>query len=171
MKLSEYIHLGATQHEIDFVDIDVANDTPLFIDPHFLGSRGDAWSQDATSSIRSFFRHFLTLVRSDNHALALELFLSLHEPNETRLGLSKGRSQGRGVGNEDALKIFNSLLTSKAVQSGLVEDIEDCRLFIQGIDKDKTSDMTTNIVRRQLITYTQRQCKLWKIPLTVRQAR
>jgi len=166
VKLSTYLKLGVTQHEIDFVDIDIENDTPLFIDPHFLASRCDPWSRDATGSIRSFFRHFLTLVRSGNQELALELFLSLREPNETRLGLSKGRSQGRGVGHDDAAKIFKSLLASKAVQTGLVEDIEDCRLFVDGVDKDKTSDMTTNIIRRQLITYTQRQCKLWKIPMT-----
>jgi hypothetical protein len=166
VKLLTHLQIGATQHEVDFVDIDIRNDTPLFIDPHFLALRSDAWSRDATKSIRSFFRHFLTLVRAGNQTMALELFLSLREPNETRLGLSKGRSQGRGVGRDNAIKIFHSLLKSKAVQTGLVEDIEDCRLFVEGIDKDKTSDMTTNIIRRQLIAYTQRQCRLWGIPLT-----
>ena len=166
MKISRYFKLGVTQHEIDFVDIDIDNDTPLFIDPHYLATRTDSWSVDATRSIRSFFRHFLVLVRAGNKSEALTLFLSLREPNETRLGLSKGRSQGRGVGEDDAAKIFNSILTSKAVQSGLVEDIEDCRIFVDGVDKDKTSDMATNIIRKQLVSYTQRQCKLWGISLT-----
>lgn len=166
MKLSRYLNLGITQHEIDFIDIDLDNDTPLFIDPHFLATRADSWSRDATRSIRSFFRHFLTLVRSAQKDKALELFLFLREPNETRLGLSKGRSQGRGVGEEDARKIFNSLLSSRAVQSGLVEDIEDCRIFVEGIDRDKVSDMATNIIRKQLIAYTQKQCRLWDVLLT-----
>ncbi|MGH7215617.1 MAG: hypothetical protein ACREIG_00100 [Nitrospiraceae bacterium] len=166
MKISRYFKLGVTQHEIDFVDIDIDNDTPVFIDPHFLAIRTDWWSKDATRGIRSFFRHFLALVRAGNKVEALNLFLSLREPNETRLGLSKGRSQGRGVGEEDARKIFNSLLSSKAVQSGLVEDIEDCRIFVDGVDRDKTSDMATNIIRKQLIAYSQRQCRLWNIPLT-----
>jgi hypothetical protein len=166
MKVSRYFDLDVTQHEIDFVDIDVDDDTPLFIDPYYLATRTDSWCADATRSIRSFFRHFLTLVRAGNQAEALTLFLSLREPNETRLGLSKGRSQGRGVGEDDARKIFKSLLSSRAVQSGLVEDIEDCRIFVDGFDKDKTSDMTTNIIRKQLIVYTQRQCRLWGISLT-----
>ena len=166
MRISRHFNLGVTQHEIDFVDIDIDNDTPLFIDPHFLATRTDSWSADATRSIRSFFRHFLTLVRGGNKAEALDLFLFLREPNETRLGLSEGRSQGRGVGEEDARKIFNSLLSSRAVQSGLVEDIEDCRIFVDGVDKDKASDMATNIIRKQLIAYTQRQCRLWNISLT-----
>jgi hypothetical protein len=166
MKLSQVLALNVTQHEIDFIDIDISNDTPLFIDPHFIATRQDAWSHEATSCIRSFFGYLLTLIRADNREQALEIFMGLKEPNETRLGLSRGRSQGRGVGPDDARKIFESLLTSRAVQTGLVEDIEDCRLFIEGIDKDKTSDMATNIIRRQLIAYTQKQCKLWDIPLT-----
>mgnify|MGYP003344081919 FL=1 len=166
MKISRYLKLGITQHEIDFVDIDIDNDTPLFIDPHFLAARSDSWSKDSTRSIRSFFRYFLTLVRSGEKEKALELFLFLREPNETRLGLSKERSQGRGVGTEDAQKIFHSLLSSRAVQSGLVEDIEDCRIFVEGIDRDKVSDMATNVIRKQLIAYTQKQCRLWSIPLT-----
>lgn len=125
MKISTYLKLGVTQHEIDFVDIDIDNDTPLFIDPHFLATRSDSWSKDSTRNIRSFFRYFLNLVRSGKKEKALEFFLFLREPNETRLGLSKERSQGRGVGKEDARKIFHSLLSSRAVQSGLVEDIED----------------------------------------------
>lgn len=166
MRLSTFFNLGVTQHEVDFVDIDITNDTPLYIDPHFLASRTDAWSRDATTSIRSFFRHFLTLVRSGEQDEAFQLFLCLREPNETRLGMSRARSQGRGVGQEDARKIFDSLLESKAVHTGLVEDIEDCRIFVERVDKDKASDMTTNIIRSQLIRYTQRQCKLWKIPVT-----
>lgn len=166
MKISRHLNLDATQHEIDFIDIDIDNDTPLFIDPHFLAARTDSWSMDATRNIRSFFRHFLTLVRSGEKGKALELFRFLREPNETRLGLSKRRSQGRGVGDEDAQKIFNSLLSSKAVKSRLVEDIEDCRIFVEGVDRDKVSDMATNIIRKQLIAYTQKQCRLWKVPLT-----
>jgi hypothetical protein len=166
MKISRHLNLGVTQHEIDFIDIDIDNDTPLFIDPHFLATRSDSWSKDATRSIRSFFRHFLTLVRSGERDKALELFRFLREPNETRLGLSKRRSQGRGVGDEDAQKIFDSLLSSKAVKSGLVEDIEDCRIFIERVDRDKVSDMATNIIRKHLIAYTQKQCRLWNVPLT-----
>lgn len=166
MKISRYLKLGVTQHEIDFVDIDIDNDTPLFIDPHFLATRADSWSKDATRNIRSFFRHFLTLVRSGQKDKALDLFLFLREPNETRLGLSKDRSQGRGVGEEDARKIFDSLLSSRAVQTGLVEDVEDCRIFVEGIDRDKVSDMATNIIRKQLIAYTQKQCRLWDISVT-----
>lgn len=166
MNISEIFNLGKTQHELDFVDIDLAGDVPLFVDPHFLGRRPDAWCVDATRTLNNFFQTFLDLVRGGNVEKARELFLHLNEPNETRLGMSKGKPQGRGVGKGDAERIFQSLLESRAIKTGLLTDLEDCRLFVRNIDKDKTSDMTTNIIRRHLLDYTISQATLWCLPLT-----
>ena len=166
MRISQVFRLGVSQHELDFIDIDPSRDTRLFLDPHFLAHREDRFSMEASSTVRGFFSRFLELVREGEHERARRLFSYLHEPNETCLGMSKGKPKGNAVGESLADLLYESLQESKAVSTGLIEHIEDVRLFVYGIDKDKVSDMVTNIVRKQLIDYTQEQCRFWGIPLT-----
>lgn len=166
MKISEIFNLQKSQAELDFVDIDISKDTPLFLDPFFLGKRKDRWSIEATLTIRSFFQKLIDLIRSDRIPEAKLLFDYLHEENSTCLGMSTGRPEGRGVGDMDASKIFEKLLESRAIQTGLIQDIEDNILFVDNFGKDKLSDMTTNIIKAHLIEYTVAQCELHNIPLT-----
>jgi hypothetical protein len=55
------------------------------------------------------------------------------------------------------------LRRSRAAASGLLSELADCDLFIEGIGPDKISDISTNIIRRELIVYTQ--CRLHSIPV------
>ncbi len=165
MRISRHFVLNAEQPELNFVDIDVAKDTRLFIDPYLLASSEDPWSIEASGTIKSFFGFFLGLLYGGEREAARELFDQLHEPNETCLGMSRKKPQGRGVGEQDAQRIFDSLAESQAARTGLLHDLEDCRVFVKGIGKDKASDMSTNIIRRHLIEYTIDQCRIWDMPL------
>jgi hypothetical protein len=153
VKISSYFDLNKSQYELDFVDVDPDFDTPLFIDPYFLGRCKTPWAEEANRTIYSFFQILLTYLRSDQIDRAKAHFSHLHEPNETCLGLSQGMPAGRGVGFMDTDRIFEGLLESRAMRTGLVEDLEDFRIFVEGIDKDKISDITTNIIRKHLFRF------------------
>ncbi|QDK37948.1 hypothetical protein [Bdellovibrio sp. NC01] len=165
MKISEHFKLGRTQFELDFVDIHTDRDIPLFLDPNFIKKWPDRFCQEANESIRNFFTTISELIQADEIETARDLFRQLKEPKETFLGLSP-TGQGTGVTKSNADEIFQGILESEAIQSGLVQDLEDIRIFVDDFDKDRLSDMTTNIIRRQLIDYTISQCQLWEIPLT-----
>lgn len=168
MRISKIFNINKSQPELDFINIDISKDIPLFIDPFFLSIRKDNWSQEANRTIRSFFQQIIFFIKENKISEAKKLFNNLHEPNSTCLGLSTGMPMGRGIGTENTEDIFNSIIKSKAIQTGLIKDLEDNLLFIDGFGKDKLSDVTTNIIRMHLIKYTQAQCKLFGIPLSNR---
>lgn len=158
--------LNKGQAELDFVDIDISQDIPLFIDPFFISIRTDNWSIETSRTVKDFFQKVIDLIRQNRIREAKALFGHLHEPNTTCLGLSRGTPKGRGVGHGDTEDIFDSIVRSQAIQTGLIQDLEDNLLFVEGFGKDKLSDMTTNIITNHLIEYTQKQCLLHNITLS-----
>jgi hypothetical protein len=157
---SEIDQLGLSQPQLDFVDIDPNSDLPLFIDPYAISTKSDTWSQQCDAHIVSFFDTALEEIRRGNEQRAKLLLNGLSEPNETCLGMSSGPLQGRGVSGKQAIDLYEQLAQSQAAQSGLLSEIAECDLFVPGIGPDKISDITTNIIRRLLIEYTQSQCTL-----------
>jgi hypothetical protein len=165
---SEYFDLGKSQHELDFVDVLVDNgDVNLFIDPYAISRRIDRWSIECHNLIVNFFQGVVDGIREGDDEKAHAMLAGLHEPNETRFGLSKGAApSGRGIGDEQADRLYNALVESSAVRTGFLHNLEDAELLIPGIGRDKVSDVSTNIIRAKLIEYTQRECILFDVPMS-----
>lgn len=165
IRFSEYFELNKNQAELDFVDIFVNDDIPLYIDPYVFKLRTDDWSVDCNDLIVDFFSTVINAIKNKRSDYAKQLLEQLGEPSETHLGVSRGSTSGKGVSGKQANDLYERLSTSKAVTSGSVTDISDCELMIPGIGFDKVSDITTNIIREKLILYTQEQCRLHGIPM------
>jgi hypothetical protein len=165
MHLSQALALNKTQPELDFVDIDLSTDTPLFLDPAAFYDGEGRFAEDCSRDLESFFEAVLHAAGEGDWDLGVRLLKGLREPDEIQLGFSKGLPRGRGVGGQQAEDIFEAILRSKAVESGLIRDLNDALIFVPGIGPDKVSDITTNIVRRHLIEYTQNQFALYGIPI------
>jgi hypothetical protein len=164
MKLfSIHFELKKTQAELDFVDIPIDKDLPLFIDPFALSLRQDRWSQQAHATLIAFFEKIIEVIRNGDLDAGRQLLQHLKEPNETRLGLSKHRPRGRGIGRDQAADLFDALRDSSAVQTGFLKSLEECELLVEGIGRDKISDLTTNVIRGHLAEYSKDQCDLLNI--------
>lgn len=167
MRISEKLGISVSQYELDFLDVDIEVDNKLFIDPFLIANSNSKFAIDADFTIKSFFNQFKNTMRSGNYNEAFELFRYMSEPKENCLGIStKGTKNGRGVGELNTKKILKNIVDSDAIENDLVKNIEDLVIFVEDIDKDKLSDMVTNIIRLELTKYTQQQCKLWNIRLT-----
>jgi len=165
MRISDYYKLKRTQPNLDFVDVDINRDLPVFIDPHAIRFMDSAWTQECVANIQNYFKTVLDAIHDGNKAHAIRLLNVLREPNETHLGLSRGVSQGKALGPISSQSVWESLSHSEAVKSGLLEDLEDTILMIYGISSDIVSDITTNIIRGSLIKYTQQMADYYEIPL------
>jgi len=155
--------LAKTQPELDFVDVSLNTDNRLFVDPFALSQKADRWSHDAHQTVVSFFQAIIDSIRQRDEQRARDLLGHLREPNETRLGYSRRRVQGAGIGDMQAEDLFNALRDSTAVQTGFINSLEESELMIEGISHDKISDLTTNIIRLELAAYTLEQCGLHNI--------
>lgn len=164
-KFSEIFNINKRQAELDFVDIVPGSDIPLYVDPYALTTKGDNLSLACHDLVVSYFNSILEVIKSGDRNRGIRLLSHLGEPEETHLGISRDGNSGRGIGPTQASELYDALARSKAATSGLLEDLSDFALFIPGIGRDKISDMTTNIIRQALITYTQEQCKLHNIPM------
>jgi hypothetical protein len=165
VRVSEHYQLGRTQPTLDFVDVDVREDVPVFLDPRAARLLPSAWADECLLMLRTFFAEVLASIRTGDRARVRLLLSSLREPNETHLGLSVGASRGRGLGRGRGQDLADALSGSRAAQTGLLEDLEDSVLMVDGIGHDIVSDITTNVLRGQLIGYTQRVAGHYGIPL------
>ncbi len=165
MRISAYYKLGRTQPSLDFVDVDVRGDARVFVDPRALRLLRSRWGDECVALVQNYFSTVLNSIHDGKHIYARDLLQVLREPNETHLGLSVGRARGRGLGRQSARDVWEALSKSEAVKSGLLEDLEDTILMVEGISSDIISDITTNIIRGPLIEYTQAMATYYGIPL------
>jgi hypothetical protein len=159
-RFSTAFQLGKTQLELDFVDVSLHTDDWLFIDPFSISQRVDPWSRQAHRTLIAFFQKIVDDIRSDNLQEAEGLLANLREPNEIHFGLSTKKSAGAGIGPYQARQLFDALKDSSAVRTGFLSSLEECELMIEGIGRDKLSDLTANVIRGQLVDYTKQQCDL-----------
>lgn len=95
-----------------------------------------------------------------------EYLFDFPEVAELGFGYTKKRGKrGAGVGTYTQTLILDALAHSPELQKRGVRHVEEMQLFSKGIGPDGISDMTGNILKGFLVSYTQRQCRLWTLPM------
>lgn len=162
-RFSEYFSIDATQAELDFVDISTDYDTPVYVDPYAITILEGEWAEQTSEIITGFFHSVIDNLRSGNERRAENLLSNLSEPKETFLGVSQGSPKGRGVGHHQSASLIKALRNSLAFSTGILSDVSELALYVENFNRDKVSDLTTNIIREKLVEYTQEQCELYEI--------
>lgn len=146
-------------------------DTKLFIDPLLLkNSQHNEIKNAARLSWCKHFEDIIKLLRVSKVTNDLawrnarKRFI-FHEITGTCLGYGSNTIRGSGFGNALTDQVLGT--ASQIVAMG----IEDPDLFVlmslfeEGIGPDRISDMTTNVITKDLISFTERICTKLEIPI------
>jgi hypothetical protein len=163
VKFSQEFNVVRTPDD-DWFDSVLTVDTRLFLDPFLIYAQPFDPFQQAHSKMVVYFNSAFKLVaESQGNAAhpswirAVDL-LMFPEVSELCLGFSAEDVDGAGAAKGFAKHIAAALW--EAVQSGLssLKHFEEVGLLRKGIGADRIGDMTGNILRGELATYTQTIC-------------
>lgn len=164
MNFSTFHRLPITGHkDIDFVDIRLETDTSLYVDPERIALSNHPISASASHCIDDFFATLCQVAAERNSKRLYDMLSFGREPNETHLGLSACRSQGRGTSPEILMPIVEEMIREHLFDKGLITQLGDLHLWTPNFGYDRLSDLTTNIIRAVLIDYTLEQYEYWGI--------
>ena len=82
-RFSDYFNLGKSQAELDFVDVPLNTDLPLFLDPYALSIEEDPWFKECNNLVVGYFQLVIDSIRENDLTSTRRLLLNLHEPNDT----------------------------------------------------------------------------------------
>jgi hypothetical protein len=154
---------GISQYDVDFVIPLKGVDIPLGIDPFLLFKSRDPEYRELHGLVLNVFNAGIAAVRAGDIALARSI-LRFPEVPEIGLGYTQKSRRGSGVGMRLTDLIIETLTGSPQLVERGVRHIEEMQLLSAGIGPDRISDIVANILKRFLISYTQRQCEIWSIP-------
>lgn len=150
----------------DFVNIDLANDNELFLNPYNIGRLDHPVAQKATEVAVHFFEQVRQELLAGRVARAKALFCNrLTEPKELCFGYAQKGIDGKGI-RDLAEYIIDEIYYENSHLINEIKSIEDIKLYIDNIGNDRVSDIYANVIRGVLLEYTKMQCKEHHIPLT-----
>lgn len=149
---------------VPFVNVHVERDSPIFLDPSAIRNDPSPRGVGAYGQLRTMFSQVVEAARSSNphdHQVGRQLLNHLHEPNETRLGLSIGGSHGRGFAYELETQFWDALRANPSCQHAVLNRVEDTRLYVDYVGDDRISDMTTRIIFNVLADFTTEMMSIY----------
>lgn len=167
MKLSN--KYSSVKYEECFDPILIA-DTELFVDPFSVFDEKEGIFADSFNKIMRFFNEGFKLAaacpnRQGVFYKKLESMMTFPEVNEIGLGYSDSNA-GSGASKWFRDQIIGSIYGSIARGFQEFRHFEEIGIFEKGIGCDRISDITCNILKEEIILYTQDICRKHNIPLT-----
>jgi hypothetical protein len=162
-RLTDHFGIARSQASLDFAIPFLNEDIPLYVDP-FLLWKSPAYQDKALhQSLINSFNHFGALAKAGDTNKAVSQLMIASECTEVGLGVSATRT-GKRIGQQQAAEIL--ALFSELPRFSLgVRHLEEIQLFVDGISKDRISDIACSLLKSFLVDFTIDACKSLQIPI------
>lgn len=158
-------HFNIDPKNLDFANVDLSDDIPLYVDPLLLWRSPYRDHHIVHGELVHFFETAISNAKSGKKHIAERMF-DFPEP-ENLIGSATSGHDGRGMRSGGlASDVFHSIFENKGILEHGLKFLNELQLNIHGIGPDLISDMTVNIAKRFFVDYTNRQCEIWKIPVS-----
>jgi hypothetical protein len=163
-RLTDFYGISVAQADVDFAIPFLDEDVPLYVDPFLLWRSPSQQDNALHTALVNSFNHQNWLLQRGREQEAIRNLIVASECDEVGLGVSPNR-KGKRIGNgtaRDILELFRRI--PQYGQHGFVH-FEEIQLYVDGISRDRVSDITCNFLKSFLIDYTIEQCLKLGIPL------
>ena len=164
--LTDYYGIALQQAELDFAIPFFDEDTPLYLDPFLLWRSPSQPDQALHTSLINAFNHLGVLERKGEGEKAVSTLIAASECDEVGMGSSVKR-KGKRLGRNKATEVISLFCRIPQYRDYGFRHFEEIRLYIDGIAKDRISDISCNFLKSFLIDFTIDQCTRLGIPTEI----
>lgn len=163
-RFTEYHNIHIPQIELDFAIPFLNEDIPLYVDPFLLWKTPSLQDKALHGALISAFNNLGFLLKAGKHEKAIEQLVIASECDEVGLGNSANRT-GKRMGEKLANEILLLFERITFYREHGFRHFEEIQLLVQGISKDRISDIACSFLKSFLIDYTHQECVELGIPM------
>lgn len=163
-RLTDHYGILRPQEELDFAIPFLDEDIPLYVDPFMLWRSPSQQDRSLHTALMNAFNHLGYLAKNGKEAQAVTNLVAASECDEVGLGTSANRL-GKRIGQEKAKEIISLFKRVPEYGRAGFRHIEEIQFFVDGISKDRISDITCSFLKSFLIDFTIQQCGRLGIPV------
>ena len=162
-RLTDHYGIMLPQAELEFAIPFLDEDIPLYVDPFLLWRSPSQQDNALHTSLINAFNHLGYLVERGLEQQAIQTLIVASECDEVGLGSSATRT-GKRIGGAKAQEIIALFRRIPQYARGGFRHFEEIQLFVDGISKDRISDISCSFLKSFLIDFTIQQCRKYGIP-------